>query len=57
MTKGADLRSAREQAGVSLARMARQTHFTKSYLSLVETDKRPVGPRPRNRLREGVGLG
>lgn len=44
MTKGADLRAAREQAGISLARMAQQTHFTKSYLSLVETGKRPAGP-------------
>lgn len=44
MTNGADLRGTREHAGVSLARMAQQTHFTKSYLSLVETGKRPAPP-------------
>ena len=42
MFNGADLRSARERAGISLNGMARQAHFTKSYLSVVETGKRPV---------------
>lgn len=37
---GADLRAAREAAGLSLARMAQRTHFAKSYLSMVETGKR-----------------
>lgn len=44
MTRGADLRAAREQAQISLGQMAERTHFTKSYLSLVETGKRPTGP-------------
>lgn len=43
MTQGADLRAAREQAQVSLTQMAQRTHFTKSYLSLVETGKRAAG--------------
>lgn len=42
MTSGADLRAAREGAGLSLAQMARRTHFTRSYLSMIETGKRPV---------------
>ncbi|GAA2814197.1 helix-turn-helix transcriptional regulator [Saccharopolyspora taberi] len=42
MTNDADLRAAREAEGLSLARMARRTRFAKSYLSMVETGKRPV---------------
>ena len=42
MTTGADLRAARDTGGLSLARMAQRTHFTKSYLSMVETGKRPL---------------
>lgn len=42
MTTGADLRAARVGAGISLDRMARLTHFAKSYLSMVETEKRPI---------------
>lgn len=44
MTSGADLRSARSRAGISLNAMARRAHFAKSYLSMVETGKRPVAP-------------
>ena len=44
MTSGADLRAARTRAGYSLNAMARQAHFTKSYLSMVETGKRLVPP-------------
>lgn len=37
---GSTLRAAREDAGVSLTRMAALTHFSKSYLGLVETSRR-----------------
>ncbi|GAA0507483.1 hypothetical protein GCM10011581_20780 [Saccharopolyspora subtropica] len=37
-----ELRAAREAAEMSLSRMAQRTHFAKSYLSMVETGKRPV---------------
>ncbi|WP_235878937.1 helix-turn-helix domain-containing protein [Saccharopolyspora karakumensis] len=40
MANGAELRAAREAAGLSLSRMAQRTHFAKSYLSMVETGKR-----------------
>ncbi|BEK88200.1 helix-turn-helix domain-containing protein [Nocardia seriolae] len=36
------LRAAREAAGLGLREMARRTHFTASYLSLIETGRRPV---------------
>ncbi|WP_246536322.1 helix-turn-helix domain-containing protein [Saccharopolyspora endophytica] len=42
MATGAELRAAREAAGLSLSRMAQRTHFAKSYLSMVETGKRAV---------------
>lgn len=38
--EGWKLRQARESAGLSLAAMARRTHFSKSHLSNVETGKR-----------------
>ncbi|MER5388205.1 helix-turn-helix transcriptional regulator [Saccharopolyspora sp. NPDC002686] len=42
MSTGADLRAAREAAGLSLSRMAERTHFTKSYLSMIETGRRSI---------------
>ncbi|WP_245545725.1 helix-turn-helix domain-containing protein [Nocardia higoensis] len=42
---GEHLRAARVAAGISLRFMAARVHFTPSYLSLVETGKRPVTPR------------
>ncbi|GAB0103505.1 hypothetical protein JMUB6875_24780 [Nocardia sp. JMUB6875] len=36
------LRAAREAAGIGLREMARRTHFNASYLSLIETGRRPV---------------
>lgn len=42
MAVGADLRAMREAAGLSLNRMASKTHFTKSYLSMIETGKRSI---------------
>ena len=41
-TDGARLRAAREAAGVSLAGMARRTHYSKPLLGLLETGKRTV---------------
>jgi transcriptional regulator with XRE-family HTH domain len=41
---GAQLRVAREAAGVSLSAMARLTHFSKSYLGNLETGYRDVTP-------------
>lgn len=45
MHEGEHLRAAREAAGISLRHLASRAHFTPSYLSLVETGKRPVTPR------------
>ncbi|WP_324188298.1 helix-turn-helix transcriptional regulator [Nocardia higoensis] len=42
---GEHLRAARVAAGISLRYMASRVHFAPSYLSLVETGKRPVTPR------------
>ncbi|MDA3624235.1 helix-turn-helix transcriptional regulator [Saccharopolyspora sp. WRP15-2] len=42
MLAGSDLRAKREAAGLSLSRMAQRTHFARSYLSMIETGKRPV---------------
>ncbi|MEU7527713.1 helix-turn-helix transcriptional regulator [Saccharothrix sp. NPDC042600] len=39
---GAQLRAARRYSGFSLARMARATSYSKSYLGLVETNVNPV---------------
>ncbi len=44
VSTGAELRAARETAGLSLSRMARRTHFTKAHLSMVETGKRSAVP-------------
>src|SRR5207249_2026570 len=41
---GTKLRIAREAAGVTLATMARKTHFSKSYLSNIETGRRAATP-------------
>ncbi len=42
MELGSMLRAAREAAGMGLREIARRTHFTPSYLSLIETGKRPA---------------
>ncbi|SFE38773.1 Helix-turn-helix domain-containing protein [Actinopolyspora alba] len=39
---GSLLRAAREDAGLSLTRMAQLTHYSKPYLGLVETGRRPA---------------
>jgi transcriptional regulator with XRE-family HTH domain len=40
MTVGEALRAARDAAGISLSVMATRTHYSKPYLSMVETGKR-----------------
>lgn len=42
MEPGAMLRAAREAAGVGLREVARRTHYSAAYLSLIESGKRPV---------------
>lgn len=42
MVAGSDLRAARESAGLSLSRTAERTSFVRSYLSMIETGKRPI---------------
>lgn len=56
---GASLRAARQAAGISLSVMADRTHYSKSYLGLVETGKRPVTPEVGKAYERvlGVGLG
>ncbi|GAB3696035.1 helix-turn-helix domain-containing protein [Saccharopolyspora tripterygii] len=56
MATGADLRAAREAAGVSLCGLARRTHFAKSYLSMVETGKRPVAPDVADAYEQVLGV-
>lgn len=55
MTTGADLRALREEAGVSLARMADRTHFTKSYLSMIETGKRSIAAEVVHAYEQTLG--
>lgn len=53
---GAQLRTAREAAGYSLARMAALTHFSKPYLGLVETGHRAVTADILDRYEEILGV-
>ncbi|MGC5033925.1 helix-turn-helix domain-containing protein [Micromonospora sp. DT229] len=53
---GAHLRAAREAAGHSLAGMAALTHFSKSYLGLVETGRRPATPDVVERYEHALGV-
>ncbi|TDC45152.1 XRE family transcriptional regulator [Micromonospora sp. KC207] len=52
---GAKLRAAREAAGHSLAGMAALTHFSKPYLGLVETGRRPATPDVVERYEHALG--
>lgn len=52
----ARLRTAREVAGHSLARMAALTHFSKSYLGLVETGRRAVTVEVIERYEQVLGV-
>ncbi|WP_026284400.1 helix-turn-helix domain-containing protein [Salinispora arenicola] len=53
---GAHLRAAREAAGHSLAGMAALTHFSKPYLSLVETGRRQATPDIVERYEHALGV-
>ncbi|GAA2718840.1 hypothetical protein GCM10010429_43670 [Micromonospora olivasterospora] len=53
---GAKLRAAREAAGHSLAGMAALTHFSKPYLGLVETGRRPATPDVLERYEHALGV-
>ncbi|HEX6968167.1 MAG TPA: helix-turn-helix transcriptional regulator [Micromonosporaceae bacterium] len=50
------LRAARQAAGYSLARMAALTHFSKPYLSLVETGRRPVSAEIITAYEQALGV-
>jgi len=52
----AQLRAARQAAGHSLAGMAALTHFSKPYLSLVETGRRTVTPEIIDRYQRVLGV-
>lgn len=54
MTVGEVLRAAREAAGISLCAMASRTHYSKPYLSMVETGKRAATTEVI-RVRESAG--
>ena len=53
---GAHLRAAREAAGHSLAGMAAFTHFSKPYLGLVETGRRPATTEVIERYEQILGV-
>lgn len=53
---GPKLRAAREAAGHSLAGMAALTHFSKPYLGLVETGRRPATPDVVERYEHALGV-
>src|SRR6266545_1197927 len=52
----AQMRAARQAAGHSLAGMAALTHFSKPYLSLVETGRRTVTPEVVDRYQQVLGV-
>lgn len=56
MPRGVDLRAIREDNGLSLNRMAQRTHFTKSYLSMLETGKRPVTSDVVSAYEQALGV-
>lgn len=56
MPRGVDLRTIREEHGLSLNRMAQRTHFTKSYLSMLETGKRPVTSDVVSAYEQALGV-
>ncbi len=56
MTVGEALREARNAAGISLSVMATRTHYSKPYLSMVETGKRPAPQTWSARTKECSAL-
>lgn len=52
---GAELRSAREAAGLGLREFARRTHWSAAYLSQVERGQRPVSDEIRSAYFDALG--
>jgi transcriptional regulator with XRE-family HTH domain len=57
MTVGEALRAARDAAGLSLSVMATRTHYSKSYLSMVETSKRAATTDVVKAYERVLGIG
>lgn len=57
MTVGEALRAARDAAGISLSAMATRTHFSKPYLSMVETGKRAATKDVVSAYERVLGIG
>ncbi|MGH3767343.1 MAG: helix-turn-helix domain-containing protein [Pseudonocardiaceae bacterium] len=57
MTVGEALRAARNAAGISLCVMATRTHYSKPYLSMVETGKRAATPEVVGAYERVLGIG
>lgn len=57
MTVGEVLRAARNAAGISLSVMATRTHFSKPYLSMVETGKRAATADVVSAYERILGIG
>ncbi|WP_158673801.1 helix-turn-helix domain-containing protein [Streptomyces klenkii] len=54
---GEELRRLRQQRGMSLAGLSRLVHYTKGYLSRVETGEKPMTPEVARRCEEVLGAG
>jgi transcriptional regulator with XRE-family HTH domain len=54
---GPELRRRRQEAGLSLARLAEQVHYSKSYLSKVETGQKPAGAALARRCDAALNAG
>ncbi|MFG3437005.1 helix-turn-helix domain-containing protein [Nonomuraea sp. NPDC047897] len=54
---GASLRRLRQERGLSLNELARRTHYTKGYLSKVETDEKALTPGVADRCDEVLQTG
>ncbi|MGH3919905.1 MAG: helix-turn-helix domain-containing protein [Pseudonocardiaceae bacterium] len=57
MTVGETLRAARNAAGISLCVMATRTHYSKAYLSMVETGKRAATTDVVKAYERVLGIG
>ncbi|WP_190024061.1 nSTAND1 domain-containing NTPase [Streptomyces hiroshimensis] len=54
---GEELRRLRQERGMSLAGLSRAVHYTKGYLSRVETGEKPMTPEVARRCEEALGAG
>ncbi|MCF3101241.1 helix-turn-helix domain-containing protein [Streptomyces roseoverticillatus] len=54
---GEELRRLRQQRGMSLAGLSRLVHYTKGYLSRVETGEKPMTPEVARRCEDVLGAG